>query len=496
MKRYGQPPAKPPPEQNCDFIMIVLLAMSQIQSGGMLWSEGILRTGEELLHMSQKSKRSLWNKYADQHACFTSGQVLMLKIFRFRAFLWAKLLGKQSWQPCSMRIRIDSLRHLMTKCIPRIRIAPIRMPERPVKEAWQLRGSVVYDPSGFMYNGRSHDWSECHHQITAITSHSKQPFIALMHSNGNVSIGKNDDMDGLFRVIHSTELEDGNATAMKFHPVMPIIAVAEKVRIMGYTISPSLKRELHFSVSFYESGYLCPKPKFSADNLNWNATGTFLTAISAENLSMCWFLDPATFKVRNGFNGGIKYAELRSFQKDDMPPSCSCFSKDGNLVMTGYSDGTLMTRMAVNTADKGWSLVDPKITHNFCPGKITKVISGPFNHSVFAIEVKSGWSQTSVLIVSVNHDGSVTITATIPDAKSPHFHEDWLLVLRENRILFYRMDRCNTPYLVTEFQLPDNGMMLVRIGAFCVITTPDGKVMLYYSISGESKLYGAEITLK
>ena len=75
-----------------------------------------------------------------------------------------------------------------------------------------------------------------------------------------------------------------------------------------------------------------------------------------------------------------------------------------------------MTRMAVNTADKGWSLVDPKITHNFCPGKITKVISGPFNHSVFAIEVKSGWSQTSVLIVSGNHDGSVTITATIPDA--------------------------------------------------------------------------------
>lgn len=500
MQRYGQlsakSPAKPPPEQNCDFIMIMLLAWSQIQSGGMLWSEGILRTGEELLHISQKSKKTLLQTYADQHAVLTTGQVLMLKKFRFCAFLWAKLLGKQSWQPCQMRFRPDVLRNLMKKCIPRIRITSIKMPIYPVTPAWQLTGPVgYYDPSGFIYNGRSHDWSSYHHHIKAITSHSKHPWIALMHSDGNVWIGRIDDPDNFFRVIHSPKNEDEKATAIAFHPVKPLIAVAVKARIIVYNISPHLKPELHFAVSFYESGYFCPRPKFSADKLDWNPTGTLLTASSDGNLSMCWSFDPATSKFSNGFNGGTKYAELCSFEKV-MSPCSSCFSVDGNLAMTTYSDGTFMTRRAVHTAEKGLTLSCLKISDKVLPGQIDKIVSHPHDPSVFAIGMSRGLSHSSVLIALVNHDGSVKIIATIPDAKSPHFHEDWLLVSSGNKILFHHMNRCNIPYLVTEFQLPDNGMMHVEIGAFCVITTPDGKVMLYYSIGGESKLYKAEIKIK
>lgn len=500
MQTSGQKHAK----QDFNFIAIVLFAAIQSLSGNMLRLQGFLRTGEKLLPISQDSKRSLLEKYAEQHAnlsarqvrSLTSRQLRRLKTYSMHAFLFAKLFGKQMSQPCQMKVRFDLLRHLMTKSIPRIRIAPIRMSEYPVKPAWELTGSVVYDPSGFMYNGRSHNWSIYYHRIIAIISHPKLPWIAIMHSDGNVWIGKIGDPDNLFRLINSPEKEDEKATAIAFHPSREFIAVAVKARIIVYKISPSLKPELHSNFSFYESGYFVPKSKHSPDNLGWNPTGTFLTAISVRNLSMCFFLKPDTIEVIGGFNGGTpNYAVLHSF-RDDISPNCSCFSVGGNLVMTGYPDGTLLVRSAVDTVEKGLSLSCLKISDKVLPGQVAKIVSYPHDYSVFAIELTAGWSQTSVLIVSVNHDGSVTIIATIPDAKSPHFHEDWLLVSRENRILFYKMDRCKTPYLVTEFHLPDNGMMLVRIGAFCVITTPDGKVMLYYSISGESKLYKAEIMLK
>lgn len=494
MQRNGQPPAN----QISDFIMMMLLAV--IQSGNMLRLQGFLRTGEELLSMSPESKRLLLQKYAEQHAnlsqrqvrSITSRQLQRLKSYGLYAFLFAKLFGKQQLQPCQMKVRSDLLRHLMTKCIPRIRISPIRMSEYPVKQVWQVTGSFVYDPSGYIYNGRG-DWSLYHHQITAIASHSKESLIALMHSDGNVWIGKIGDPGNLFRLIHSPTKEDEKATAITFHPFENIIAVAFRACIKVYKISPSLEHKLHLTLSFYDSGYFCPKPKFSANTLDWNPAGTLLTAISKGNLSMCFFLTTDTIEVIGGFNCGTKYAELISFEKGDISPSYSCFSRDGNLVMTGYSDGTLMTRRAVNTKDKGVSLSNSKITNNLLREEIVKIVPDPHNHSVFAIEVKAGLSHTVVLIVLVNHDGSVTITATIPDAKSPHFHEDWLLVSSGNRILFHRMNRCNIPCLVTEFHLQDIGTMLVNIDVFCVKPTPNG-VMLYNCVG--SKLYMAKITLQ
>jgi hypothetical protein len=38
--------------------------------------------------------------------------------------------------------------------------------------------------------------------------------------------------------------------------------------------------------------------------------------------------------------------------------------------------------------------------------------------------------------------------------------------------------------------------MCVKIDAFCVIKTPDGKIMLYYTDDENSKLHMAEIKLK
>jgi len=470
--------------------------MSQILSGGMLLSKDLLRTGEELLHMSQESKRSLWEKYAEPSANLTQRQRRKLMLFRFRAFLWARLLGKQSSQHAGIRPHLGVLRHLMTKCIPRISISPIMMPERPVKQAWQLRGFFVYDPSGFIYNGMYHDWSPYHQHITAITSHSKQPLIALMHSDGQVSIGKIGDPDNFFRVIHSPKNEDERATAIAFHPSASIIAVAIKARVIVKKISPSLESELRFTVSFYESGYFYPKPKYSADNLNWYPTGTFLTAISERKLSMSFFLTPDTIEViGGGFNGWTQnYAVLRSF-REDILPILSCFSVDGKLVMTAYPHGKLMVRSAEHTVEEGLTLSCFKISDNVFTGKVANIVPHPYNPSVFAIEVSRGWSDFSVSIVSVDHDGSVTIIATIPDAKSPHFHEDWLLVSSGNRILLHHMNRCNIPCLVTEFHLQRNGTMHVEVDVFSVITAPNGKVMLYYAHDGKSNLCTAEITL-
>ena len=502
MQRNSQLSAKPLPKQNFDFIWMMLLAVIQSLSGNMLRLQGFLRTGEELLPMSPESKRTLLQKYAEQHAnlsarqvrSLTSRQLRMLKTYSMHAFLFAKLFGKQMSQPCQMKVRSDVLRHLMTKCIPRIRISPIRMPESPVKPAWQLRGFVVYDSSGFIYNGMYHDWAQYHYHIKAITSHSKQHLIALMHSDGNVWIGKIGDPDNLFCLIHSSEKEGEKATAIAFHPFREFIAVATMAQIKVYKFSSSLnlKRELHFTVSFYESGSFCPKPRYSADTLDWNSDGTLLTASSSGNLSMVYFLNPETIKVIvDLFHCGTKFGVIR----EDMSPSCSCFSVDRNLVMTGYRNGTLVTRRVEKTAKDGLCMMGLKRMNQILPGKIDNIVSYPYNPSVFAIGVSCRWSHSSVLIVLVDHDGSVTIIATIPDAKIPHFHGDWLLVSSGKRILFHHMNSRNIPCLVTEFHLPDNGTMRVEIDAFCVKTSPNGKVMLYYAHDGKSNLCTAEITL-
>jgi hypothetical protein len=163
-------------------------------------------------------------------------------------------------------------------------------------------------------------------------------------------------------------------------------------------------------------------------------------------------------------------------------------------VVTAYFDGTLMTRSFVKT-EKGPSFICLKI-QNICPKhSIVKIVPHPNNPSAFAIEAKATFS-TCVLIVCVNPDGSVTITATIPDAKSPHFHDDLLLVSRKNKLLVHKMNPCNIPCLVTEYHLRNSGIFSHEIGTFFVNTTPNGEVILYYSIRCEgSKLHMAGISL-
>jgi hypothetical protein len=491
MQRSGHPIAKPPPKQKCDFIVMMLLAATQALSGTILRQTGFLRTGENLLLMSQETKKSLWKKYAEPSTNLTSRQRLAIMNSRLRDLLLARLVGKQSWQHAPMRIPLEVLCHLMTMGIPRITIYSNRMPEKPVKPTWHLTGSVVYDLSGYIcaYGG----WSPYNSTIKAITSHSRQPWIAVMHFDGKVWIGIKGDCENLFHLVHSPITDTEKATAISFHPLKPLIAVAVNARIMVYKISQSLKPELHFKASFHESGYYCPRPKFSADSLGWNLTGTFMTAISKGNLSMGFYIKPDTTGVIGDFYGGINYAGLRSIG-EDISPTCSCFSLDGKLVITGYDNGTLLTRRAEQT-DMGFTLRNLMLMNQFLTGKVDQIVPHPHNHSVFAIGMSRGLMHFYVLIVLVNDDGSVTIIATIPNAKSPHFHEGWFLVSSGEKILFHKMNRCNIPCLVTEFHLQGNGPFGVRIDAFCVITAPDGKVMLYYSISGESKLCTAKIAL-
>ena len=481
-----QPHGKPPPggEQSCTFILFMIYAAHL--SGNMLQQLGLLMTGKELMPMSPESRQSLLRKLAEQLANLTQNQRRKLIESRFRAVLVARLLGKQSWQRAPMRISVVVLHHLMTKCIPRIRITPIRMPEYPVKQGWQLTGSVFYDPSGYIADRGN--WSQYQSSIKAITSHPRQPLIAVMHSDGKVWIGRKGE--NLFCLIHSPNTDAENATAMEFHPRENIIAVAIRGCIMMYKISQYLKPELHFKILFHPDPGFCPSTPRSANELGWNQNGTFLTAISEGKLSKCYFLDPITLKVK----GDTDYAVLRSLQ-EDLSPSCSCFSSDGKLAVMVYSDGILMTRSFVET-EKGPSLVCSKKVRDFFPKhSINNIVSHPNKPSVFAIEVKAT-SSTCVLIVHVNHDGSVTITATIPDAKSPHFHDGLFFVSRKNKLLVHRMNSCNIPCLVTEFHLRNSGTFSYDIGAFFVSTTPNGEVILYYSSRcGGSKLHMAGISL-
>jgi hypothetical protein len=472
--------------QSFRFILFMILAAHQ--SGKMLQRQYLLNANAESWSLSATSIQQLMKNLADQSANLTLEQRRKLINIRLHAFLVARLLGKQSWQDATMRIPVKVLHHLMTTCIPRIRIAPFSMPEKPVKPAWQLTGTVVYDSSGYICRG---EWSPYHWSIKAITSQCNQHLIALMDSNGLVWIGNADYSEKLFHLLHFPKTNDENATAVAIHPFENIIAVAIRGYVIMYRFSQFLKPEFLLRVLFHENpGSFCPSPpQFSANELGWNQDGTFLTAMSGKNLSKCYFFNLDPFKVKYDTVNAV----LRSF-REDISPSCSCFSLDGKLTVTGYHNGTLMTRSFVNT-EKGPSLVCLKIIRDFVPNNsIENIVPNPYNSLVFAIEAKTRF-YTCVLIVCVSHDGSVTITATIPDAKSPHFHKDWLLVSSRNKILFYKMNRCNIPCLVTEFHLKNSGSFLHDIGTFFVKTSPNGKDILYYtSRCGGSKLHMAEIS--
>lgn len=499
MQSRGQPHGQPHgqlPLQIFYFIELMLLAAS-LPSGNMLQRQGFLKTGEELLHMSQESRRCLLQNLAEQRANLTSKQRQKLIQSRLRAVLVARFLGRQSWQHAGMtlQIRVDILRHLMTAGIPRIRITPISIPRKqPTISYWHLpgpSGSVIYDPSGYICDG---SWSQYSASIEAITTHPRQPLIALIGSDGKVWIGKLDDPKQLFHLIHDPKpIEKLLCCRVKtcaFHPSRDYIAVAITGFVIIYKIETSLQVTLVSKIRFHEDPiYFCTcPPQFSACELQWHPSGSFFTAISDRGLSKSFLLDPVTFNCK----GESRYAYLYSFPAGHVPPSCSCFSENGSVAVTGYADGTIMIQFVEKNSD-GISFRCLKIINKRLPGhSIKKIVPHPCYPSIFAIATtsSSGWNY-SVHLLKISPDGSIKILETIQNARNPCFYEKWFLVSSGNRILFHhQMNGDKIPVLMTEFHAQGT------IGPF-ILTSANGKVRVYCSRGcGGSELHMVEITLQ
>lgn len=490
----GQPLGQPLGKQLRDFIIFMIFAVTRSLSGNMLPWQGFLRTSEELLLMSPESRRYLFEKMAEQRSNLTPRQRRKLLQSGPRGVLYARLLGKQSLRYPQMKIPVHLLRHLMTMGIPRISITPIEQPKKPYIQGWQLTGSVYLHPSsGYICNN---GWSQCYASIEAIRTDPRQQLIALIDSDGKVWIGKIDCPKNLFRLNHDPKSkENERATTCAFHPSGRYIAVGVKGYVLIYEISQILQSKLLKKIRFYEDtwGYSTCPPQFSADELEWDSTGTFFTAISSrnsQNLARIFLVNPINFDVKGEMKHSYLFSIANSMAKGYFPPLCSCISPDGNLVATGYEDGAFMLRKIERTVG-GFSLNLLKVTNELLPPdhSIKKIVPHRCEPLVFAVETTSRWS-TSVHLLKANPDGSVMIIATIPNAKSPYFYKNWLIVSSGNRFLFHQMNSDNIPFLVTEFQAQG------PVRSFHVVTTGNDPIKLLYShMCGGSKLHMAEIML-
>ena len=447
--------------------------------------QGLLKHGDKIL--SEESRQHVLRKLAEKQANLTQKPRLMLIKCSIHAFLFVRLLGKQSSQPGQM-IKPHVMRYLMTKrgmCV-----IPSSFPEKPCWSyfTWLLN-SVFYHPSGFEYNSRN-GWdhtSSC--GFVHITTHPCKPLIAITGIDGKVWMGKAGTSANLFVLIHQPNSDDSQrATICAFHPFEDYIAVGVPGYVLVYKISESSSHYLSFKMLkkfrfFQDPGYFCTKPpQYPPCVLYWNRDGNGFTAVSDErgNLSRNF-----EFNLEN-LEAGVserRLGYLFSFDKGHTAPLCSCTSPDGTSVATGYFDGKVFIN---DTKRDPKSLTVQSVLPADC--SITKIEFYSYDPSILAIQTNSG-SGKAVHLLKILPNG-ISIFYSFPNAYSFQFFRNMLIIQYEKIITFFQLNRNNFPVKLTEFT-----SKVGRIRSFC-LTTLNGGVTLWISSHSDSKLHKAELTLK
>lgn len=457
-------------------------------SGVTLHQQGFLRGGEDLLCLSPASTRFLFGKLAEKQANLTLKLRQKLIQFRLRAVLVARLLGKQSWQHCPIRIPPHLLRRLMTMGIPRqMMFRIIELQKKPVCSYFPFLDSIsgLFHPSGFEFNSRNgwRDSFSC--GLEQITTHPCKPLVAITGSDGRAWVGINGDPQGLFVLMHDLNCERNNcATTCAFHPSGNFVAVGVRGFVLVYQISVSLRSiscKLLMSVSFFQHpNYFCTSPpKYAPCEIEWNPTGDSFTAVSKRdgNLSRRFEIDFKTLKAKCEMSHGY----LCSFNEAQITaPLCSGISSDGTRVATGYSGGRILV---------GDSKPLKLMSDDYF---IVKIKFDPCNPSIIVIKTTTrSMTGHEVHILNISPDGlTIDIIHSFQHTESFCFYAGMLILQYREMITFFRLNGDNFPLKMGEFT-SKFGCIL----SFSFSTLND-VVTLWYSTYCNSKLHKAELTFK
>lgn len=470
---------------------IILFIFAVYQSTSMLQQQGLLKHGENIL--SEELRHHVLQKFAEQQSNLTQKQRRMRIIYRFRVFLWTRLLAKRSSQPCQM-IKPHVLCYLMTKrsmCVIPSSIQALRPHE--------INFSCL-DEDSRLYH------------FNQITTHSCKPFIAITDSDGRVWMGKVDDPTNLFVLIHQPDSDESNrATICAFHPFENYIAVGVPGYVIVYKFSESSSHSLSCKmfkiVRFFQEPGFCagrppqyqssirvfcimPPPQYPPHVLYWNYDGNSFTAVSSEhgNISKNIVIDfeNPEADVRE-FSQGYLDAFLNK-----IAPISSCMSPDGISVATGYYSGqisincsTTVSNPLANPLTKSLK-IKSILPGDFC--SIRNIGFDPCDPSILAIQFCSR-SGDGVHLLKISPDG-LKILHSFLGTMNFQFYGGMFLLLNGNMITFFRLNGENLPVKLTDFTSE-----VGRIRSFC-LTTLNDVVNLWYSSYSDSELHKAELTLK
>jgi hypothetical protein len=484
--------------------IILLMLFAAYQAGDMPQLQGLLRY--KLL--SPEFRRYFLRNLADHCAKMTPRQRRELIKHRLRVVVCAKFLGKQSWQDHPITIPVQLLWHLMTIGIPRqIKLKPIDIPRVRYEDMLKLFrsipiNSVICDSSGGQWKaGSAYRFStgilttdHVTRGIVHMTEHSNGIFIAMICNNGNVSIGKSDDPNYLMRIIYYNEKfsQIDRACSCEFHPFNPIIAIGFIGSVKIIRFSSTLDSfEIIKSIPFkgLETIFFTQvSVTFPVNQIKWNRSGTILTAISPPygvGLAKAFVLDE---------NFGVKFeaancAYTSSLSAERTAPRCFCFSSDGNLAVTSYSNGSLHFWRVTQGSEDIFEILKSEclLGENWF---IKKIMHYPNDASMFAIHATSCGQSDTLYIVGISASLELKILKTINCIKDFGFHGNCLLIQGRDQIILYLLNSDNILVEMTDFRL--------QIGEFesCLLVTVNGNVKLCYTIKGSPQLHTVEVEFK
>lgn len=482
--------------------IFLLMILAASLSGKMLQKKNLLMSHQQFLYMDPVSIQLLVQKLEEQPFNLTPKQQQNLKLFVFRAFVFAKLCGKQSFDHCKNRIPPKVLRDLMTKGVwKQMRFTPVKYPRTNLAEMRKIAKSFsMQSVSGSSYVFRTRDGLQVNQHkaeaacftITYMTSHSFHPFIAMIDRIGQVWLLKIIGAGELIRLIHDPAhfTHDKASTCVFRHDKLElVVGVTGSILIYGFSdclAHMDLKKRLHFFENPLTSSWgfsTCP-PNFTADRINLHPASESFTAISHSGLALVYYLDDKLNPICTR-----KYGYFELYKKGEIKPLCSCFSKDGNFVVAGYQDGTIMHTKADNQKG-GLAFQSLRFTHVLDPRyDIKKVQLCPHDPSILAVQATSNRGTEVFLMRLSQEDNSCEIMQAFPNAVDFIFNEDTFLICEDrNMITIFVWNRDNQLVKLLAYKSP-----IFQLFNSFVLTTVNGETMLFYSLTGSSVIYKAAI---
>jgi hypothetical protein len=492
--------------------IILLMLFAAYQAGNMPQLQGLKR----FKMMSPELRRYFLRNLANDPAKITPMQYMHLKKRRFRVVVYAKFLGKQSWQDHPITIPVQLLWHLMTIGIPRqIKLKPIDIP--PVRSQYMHQlfsiiplDSVICDSSGAQWKvGSAYQLSigiltidRITRGIVQMTAHPTRRFIAMICNHGNVSIGNSDDPNYLMRLIYDAKfIQNARARCFGFHPSDLVIAIGflGGVNIIRFSENLDFVENIQ-RIPFV--GLLCffhsSPVTLLVNMINWYPDGTFLTIISHPNsfgvsLTKAFGLDD-DFKVKSETtNFAIPSSssvgmEIPSYQGS----RCLCFSSCGKFAVTSDRYGWIYFWRVTNQGNE----ITFEILKCECVGEnwcIKKIKFHPSDNSILAIQMSKmnpSWSSDTLYMAKISSEKFRIFQNFDFPATNFEFHGDCLLIQGRNQIKLCGLNSDNILVEMTDFRL--------QTGEFesCLLVTVNGNVKLCYTIKGSPQLHTVEVEFK